>query len=389
MEFDLRACFRRAGYYVHKILNGVAPGELPIEFPTNLELVINLKTAKALGLDRASVAARPRRRGDRMIARQFITLLGGAAAWPLAARAQQARNNRKLGVLHPGQAAAVNSRLTAIREGLNDAGQRDSGVELVTRLADGDLSRLPALAENLVNTRVDAILAAAPPAVQAASGATKSIPVIALDLESDPVTSGFIASLARPGGNVTGVFLDFPEFSAKCLQMLIETLPTLASLAVLWDPTTGSLQLKSVEAAAQGFGVSVKVFEARRVADIAEAFYSLERSHVQGVLILSSPLFGGNPQMIADLAVRRTVPTISLFPDIAREGGLLAYGPEIEALYRQAAGMARKVLDGARVAELPAERPTRFQLVANLRTAKLFGITLPPSILLRADEVIE
>ena len=142
-------------------------------------------------------------------------------------------------------------------------------------------------------------------------------------------------------------------------------------------------------AAAQGFGVSVKVFEARRVADVAEAFYSLERSHVQGVLILSSPLFGGNPQMIADLAVRRTVPTISLFPDIAREGGLLAYGPEIEALYRQAAGMARKVLDGARVAELPAERPTRFQLVANLRTAKLFGITLPPSILLRADEVIE
>ena len=322
--------------------------------------------------------------------REFITLLGGTAALPIAALAQQARNNRKLGVLHPGQAAAVNSRLTAIREGLNDAGhQRDPGIELVTRLADGDLSRLPALAENLVNTRVDAILAAAPPAVQAASGATKSIPVIALDLESDPVTSGFIASLARPGGNVTGVFLDFPEFSAKCLQMLIETLPTLASLAVLWDPTTGSLQLKSVEAAAQGFGVSVKVFEARRVADVAEAFYSLERSHVQGVLILSSPLFGGNPQMIADLAVRRTVPTISLFPDIAREGGLLAYGPEIDALYRQAAGMARKVLDGARAAELPAERPTRFQLVANLRTAKLFGITLPPSILLRADEVIE
>ena len=304
--------------------------------------------------------------------REFITLLGGTAALPIAALAQQARNNRKLGVLHPGQAAAVNSRLTAIREGLNDASQRDSGVELVTRLADGDLSRLPALAENLVNTRVDAILAAAPPAVQAASSTTKSIPVIALDLESDPVTSGFIASLARPGGNVTGVFLDFPEFSAKCLQMLIETLPTLASLAVLWDPTTGSLQLKSVETAAQGFGVSVKVFEARRVADIAEAFYSLDRSHVQGVLILSSPLFGGNPQMIADLAVRRTVPTISLFPDIAREGGLLAYGPEIEALYRQAAGMARKVLDGARVAELPAERPTRFQLVANLRGQQNF-----------------
>src|SRR5262245_26063090 len=145
--------------------------------------------------------------------REFISLLGGAAvAWPLAARAQQARRNRKLGVLHPGQATAVNSRITAIREGLNDPGhQGDSGIELVIRLADGDLSRLPALATDLVNNGVDAVLALGPPAVQAAAGASKSVPVIALDLESDPVGSGFVASLARPGGNVSGVFLDFPE----------------------------------------------------------------------------------------------------------------------------------------------------------------------------------
>jgi putative ABC transport system substrate-binding protein len=323
--------------------------------------------------------------------RTFITLLGGgAAAWPLAARGQQTGTNPRLGVLHPGQAAAVNSRITAIREGLNDPGnQRDSGIELVIRLADGDLSRLPALAADLVDTRIDAILAAAPPAVQAASGATKSIPVIALDLESDPVASGFVASLARPGGNVTGVFLDFPEFSAKCLQLLIEAVPMLASVGVLWDPTTGSLQLKWVEVAAQGFGVSVQVFEARRAADIAEAFYALDRSRVQGVLMLSSPLIGGNPQLVADLALRRNVPTISLFPDIAREGGLLAYGPDIQALYRQAAGMARKVLHGTKAAELPAERPTRFQLVINLRTAKALGLTLPPTLLVAADEVIE
>jgi putative tryptophan/tyrosine transport system substrate-binding protein len=172
-------------------------------------------------------------------------------AWPLAARAQQqAKGNRKLGVLHPGQVAAVNSRITAIREGLNDPGsQRGSDIEVIIHLADGDLSRLPALATDLINARVEAILAAGPPAVQAASGATKSIPVIALGLESDPVASGFVASLARPGGNVTGVFLDFPEFSAKCLQLLIEAVPTLASVGVLWDPTTGSLQLKWVEAA--------------------------------------------------------------------------------------------------------------------------------------------
>jgi putative ABC transport system substrate-binding protein len=320
--------------------------------------------------------------------REFITLLGGAAAWPLAARAQQPAGNRKIGLLHPGESTVVNMRVAAIREGLSSPeNQRDSGVELVIRLADGDLSRLPALAEDLANNRVDVTLAAAPPAVKAAVGATTSIPVIAIDLESDPVASGFVTSLARPGHNVTGVFLDFPEFSAKCLQLLIESVPGLTGVGILWDPSTGSPQLKAVEAAAQGFSISAQVFETRRAADIAEAFYSLDRSRIQGVLLLSSPLIAGNPQLVADLAIRRKVPTISLFPNIAREGGLLGYGPDLQDLYRQIGAMARKVLQGAKVAELPAERPTRFQLVANLRTANLIGVTLPPSILLRADEV--
>jgi putative ABC transport system substrate-binding protein len=325
--------------------------------------------------------------------REFITLLGasfgGMAGWPLAANAQHVAKNWKIGVLHPGQAAAVDARITAIREGLNRPDSQASGLELVVRLADGNLSRLPALATELVNDRVDVIVAAGPPAVQAASGATATTPVIAIDLESDPVAIGFIASLARPGRNITGVFLDFPDFSAKCLQLLIESVPALAGVGVLWDPTTGSQQLDEVKRAAQGLSVRVEVFEARRVADVADAFYALDAARIQGVVVLSSPLFGGNPQMVADLAIKRNVPTISLFPDIAREGGLLAYGPDIQGLYRQAGAMARKVLDGARPAETPAERPTRFQLVANLRTAKRLGITLPTSILLRADETIE
>jgi putative tryptophan/tyrosine transport system substrate-binding protein len=323
--------------------------------------------------------------------REFIALLGGAAAaWPLVARAQQARGNPKVGVLHPGQAAAVNARVGAIRQGLSGSGNdRQPSIELIIRLADGDLSRLPSLASDLLVQGVDAILAAGPPAVQAASSITKIIPVIAIDLESDPVASGLIGSLSRPGGNVTGVFLDLPDFSAKCLQLLMEAAPALAALAVVWDPTTGPLHLKAVEAATQEFRVKVQVFEARRLADIADAFYTVDRSRVQGVLLLSSPLIGGNSQFIADLALRRQLPTISLFPDFAREGGLLAYGPDIQDLYRQAAGITRKVLHGAHPAELPAERPTRFQLVANLRTATLFGLVLPPSILARADEVIE
>src|SRR6516225_11065842 len=265
---------------------------------------------------------------DPLRRRAFITLLGGAAAWPLAARAQQAATTRKVGVLHSGASTVVNMRVAAIREGLiGPDNQRDSSLEIIVRLADGDVSRLPALATDLVNNRVDAIVAAAPPAVQAAANATNSIPVIAIDLESDPVASGFVRSLARPGGNVTGVFLDFPDFSAKCLQLLIETVPALSGVGVLWDPTTGALQLKAVETAAQGFGILVQVFEARRAADIAEAFYALDRSRFQGLLLLSSPLIGGNPQLIADLAIRRNLPTISPLPQIARAGGLIGYGP--------------------------------------------------------------
>jgi putative ABC transport system substrate-binding protein len=151
--------------------------------------------------------------------REFITLLSGAVAWPLAAWAQEPARSRKVGVLHPGQSTTVSARVVAIREGLSGPGnQRDLNVEVVIRLADGDLSRLPALAADLVNNHVDAIIAAAPPALQAAAGATASIPVIAIDLESDPVASGFVMSLSQPGRNISGVFLDFPDFSAKCLR---------------------------------------------------------------------------------------------------------------------------------------------------------------------------
>ena len=171
--------------------------------------------------------------------------------------------------------------------------------------------------------------------------------------------------------------------------MLIESVPTLSGVGLIWDPTTGSLQLKAVQEAAQGLGISAQVFEARRAADIAEAFYMLDRSRIQGVLLLSSPLIVGNPQLIADLAIRRNLPTISLFPEIARAGGLLGYGPDIQDLFRQIGTMARKVLQGTKVAELPAERPTRFQLVTNLKTAKALGLEVPPTLLARADEVIE
>ena len=321
--------------------------------------------------------------------REFITLLGGAAAtWPVPVGAQQEGKNRKVGVLHPGRGAGLDARVTAINEGLNDPSQRFR-TELVISLAYGELSRLPALSADLVKDRVHAMLAVGPPAVQAAKDATAEIPVIAIDLESDPVASGWIESLAHPRGNLTGVFLDFPDFAAKCLQLLKEATPSLSGIGVLWDPTTGSLQLAAVQAAARGMGIDIKVFEARRAADIADAFHALDLAHIQGVLVLSSPLFGGNPQLVAGIAARKKVPTISLLPDIAREGGLLAYGPDIQGVYRQAGGMVRKVLQGTNPAEMPAERPTRFELIANLKTAKALGLDIPATLLARADEVIE
>ena len=301
--------------------------------------------------------------------REFIAGLGGALAWPVPVCAQQEGKNRKVGILHPGKGAALDARVSAINEGLNDSSQRFS-TELVVSLAYGELSRLPSLAADLINDRVSAIVAVGPPAVQAVKSATAEIPLIAIDLESDPVASGWIESLARPGSNLTGVFLDFPDFAAKCLQLLKEAVPSLSGIGVLWDPTTGSLQLAAVQAAARGIGIEIKVLEARRAPDIADGFHALDPAHLQGVLVLSSPLFGGNPQLVAGLAARKRVPTISLLPDIAREGGLLAYGPDLQGVYRQAGGMVRKVLHGINPAEIPAERPTRFELIANLKTAK-------------------
>jgi putative tryptophan/tyrosine transport system substrate-binding protein len=337
-----------------------------------------------------SLAAPAQIGGIRVRRREFISLISAVAASPIAAHAQLLAKNPAVGVLHPGQAETMPQRLTAVREGLSRSEDKgNQAIDLVIRLADGNLSRLPALATELVEARVDAILAAGPPAVKAARGATATIPIIAIDLETDPVASALITSLGRPGGNVTGVFLDLPDFSAKCLQILVESVPALPAIGVLWDPTTGSLQLEAVQAAASRYGIRVQVLEARRIADIAEAFNVIDRSRLPGIVVLSSPLFGGNPQILADLAVRRRLPTISVFPDVAREGGLLSYGPEIQDLYRQAADMARKVIRGAAVAETPVERPTRYLLIVNVKTAKIFGITLPPSVLLRADEVIE
>jgi putative ABC transport system substrate-binding protein len=322
--------------------------------------------------------------------RDFIKLVVGAgSAWPLSVKAQRPKSWR-IGFLHPGQSAVVGTRIVAFREGLAASAPKEAAdAEIITRLANEQIDRFPALAMELVQLNVQAICAVSPPAVRAAREATKSIPVIAMDLESDPVANGWAVSLAHPGGNVTGIFLDLPGFNAKSLQLLHEVVPALTKVALFWHPVSGKLQLDAVRKAAVALDVATEVLEISNPSDFGPAFLAAARSESGGVLMLSSPLFGGNPQLLADLALQNRLPAINIFPDFAQKGGLIGYGPDLQNLFMQSGVLVRKVLQGNAVADLPVERPTRFRLVANRVTARALGLTLPTSILLSADEVIE
>ena len=322
--------------------------------------------------------------------RDFIKLvIGSGSALPLSINAQQPKGWR-VGFLHPGQSALVGNRVVAFREGLGASGLREAAdAEIVVRLANEQIDKLPTMALDLVQQRVQAICAVSPPAVRAAREVTQSIPIVAMDLESDPVANGWVASLAHPGGNITGIFLDLPSFNAKSLQLLREAVPTLTKVAVFWHPVSGNLQLEAVRKAAIALGIAMEMFEVSRPSDFEPAFQAAARSQSAGVLMLSSPLFGGNPQLLADLALQNRLPAINIYPDFAQKGGLIGYGPELQNLFTQSGVLVRKVLQGNAIADLPVERPTRFKLVANLATARAFGLPVPTSILLSADEVIE
>jgi len=242
-----------------------------------------------------------------MLRREFMMFVGGASALPLKAIAQ-ARKWR-IGFLHPGQSVTVTNRIAAFREGLGASGLAAAAdAEIVARIANEQLDQLPAMAADLVGQSVQTICAVAPAAVSAAREVTRSVPIIAMDLESDPVANGWAASLAHPGGNITGIFLDLPDFSAKSLQLLREAVPNSARIAVLWHPASRSLQLDAVRRAAAKLAVEVEVFEVSRVADFEAVFRAMAQSQVAGLLMLSSPLFAGNPRLFGDLASRTAFP---------------------------------------------------------------------------------
>jgi len=315
---------------------------------------------------------------------------GMAVASPWSAWAQQART-AKIGLLYPGPEVAANSRAENLREVLRTNGWSDERVQIVTRSADGDSSRAPALAQDLIEQKCDVILPVSFLGVDAARKATKTIPIVAFDLETDPIASGIASDLAHPSGNTTGVFFDFPDFSMKWMELLKEAVPHLSKIAVVVHPESPSPQLKGVESAAAQLHVGTDLLEIHSLADVDNALLTASRQAPDAVLLLSAPAIGvgDNPRIIAQLALKYHLPAITLFPDFARGGGLMAYGVDLAESYRQAAAMIVKVLNGAKPADLPIERPVKFQLIVNLKTARTLGIVMPTSVLLRADEVIE
>ena len=319
--------------------------------------------------------------------RAFIRLLGGAAAWPLVARAQQpAEKLPRIGSIQNFR----NENFEAFIQGLREAGYVDGqNMLLETRFYAGVLDRIDEFTSELVALKCSVILATAPYAVQAVMKATSKIPIVGIDLESDPVANGWVKSLARPGGNLTGFFLDIPELGGKQIELLKEAVPTVARLAVLWDATIGTVQFGATETAARPSGVTLESFPIRNVEDIKDAIERAARERVHGLVVLTSPLIFNQRSQIADLALKTRLPTISLFNSFPKVGGLMAYGPSLALMFKRAASYVDRILSGANPGELPIERPSKFELVINLKTAGALGLTVPPTLLARADEVIE
>ena len=329
---------------------------------------------------------------DQLRRRAFITLLGGVAAWPLAARAQQP-TMPVIGVLDARSPGAIENPLRAFREGLKDAGYVEGeNVALAYRWADNQIDRLPALAAELVQRRV-AIIAApgGPVSAFAAKAATATIPIVFI-VNEDPVRLGLVASLARPGGNATGINIFAAEVAAKRLDLLRELVPGATRVGVLVNPanaTSTESTLRDVAAAARISGLQIKVLNAGTSREIEAAFASFVGERPDALFVGAEPYFYSRRVQLAVLAARHTIPATYSQRDFAEAGGLMSYGTSLMDAYRQIGLYAGRILKGAKPADLPVVQASKFELVINLPTVRALGLEVPPTLLARADEVIE
>jgi putative tryptophan/tyrosine transport system substrate-binding protein len=325
--------------------------------------------------------------------RKFIgTFAGVLSAAPLTSFAQQPAKVWRIGFLvASSRQAADDGRYDEFLHGMRGLGYVEGkNLAIEWRFANGNYERLPGLAAELVQLKVDLILAAPSPAIRAAQQATTTIPIV-FPSTGDPVGSGFAASLARPGSNLTGLSNFNLDVSAKTLELLTVMIPKLSRVAVLANPgsSTESAMLKSIEAAAQKVGVRILSFEASTPEEIERALITMGRDSVDAVVIAADALLNMQRRQIAELAIKVRLPSISQGTIYAKAGGLMSYGQDSTENYRRAAEYVDKILKGAKPGELPIEQPTRLSLLINLKTAKALGLTVPQSLLLRADEVIQ
>ena len=318
----------------------------------------------------------------------IVTFAVGVLAAPLAIEAQQPAKVPRIGVLYPGPMPLLAPRMEAFRQGLRESGYVEGqNVAIELRYAEGRTERLPDLAAELVRLNVNVIAAFGDSPLRVAQQTTMAIPIVALT--DDLVGAGLADSLARPGRNTTGVSMLAPELSAKRLELLKQIVPKVSRVAVLWDPSTGTSQLRAVEEAARSLGVQLQVLEVRGRDDLESAFQAVKKGRAGGLVMLASPILTSLGQAIIDLAAKNRLPAIYQWRQQPEAGGLASYGPSLLEMWRQTALVVAKILKGAKPADLPVEQPTKFELVINLKTAKVLGLTIPQSMLIRADHVIE
>ncbi len=321
-----------------------------------------------------------------------LVLAVSLLAPPLAAGAEQAPRIAKIGWLAPATPAAQAHLLEAFRQGLRELGHVEGKTfVLVPRYSEAKAERLPDLARELVSLKVDVIMVSGDPAIAAVKQQTRTIPIV-MTVSTDPLGTGFVASLARPGGNVTGLSMISPELSGKRLELLREAVPRLSRVAFLWNPDVRGavLDYNQTEGAARSLGLQLQSVEAARAEDLDRAFSAIMEQRGQALIVASpNPVTFANRGRIVSFAQKNRLPSMYANRDYVDAGGLMSYGPSAADLYRRAATFVDKILKGAKPADLPVEQPTRFELVINLKTAKALGLTFPQSILIRADQVIQ
>jgi ABC-type uncharacterized transport system substrate-binding protein len=326
--------------------------------------------------------------------RAFITLIGGAVAWPLAARAQQSGKVPRIGILSPGRSELDAAGLDSFQQGLRELGYTDGQNIAIERLyAQWNSDRLRDFAAELVGRKVDVIVARSTSAARAAKQATSTIPIVAVAM-ADPIGDELVASLARPGGNVTGTTFLGPELVAKRLQLLRDVIPGLARVAALWHPhaygerTMASI-VKDIEDAARTLRMQLQLVPADGPDDFAIAFSAMAKERAGAFIVLPSPMLFGEHRRIVELATNNQLPGMYQAREFVDGGGLMSYGANLDDLFRRTATYVDKIVKGAKPADLPVERPTKFELIINLKAATAVGLTISRDILLVADEVIE